>query len=191
MLITERSKRPAVKLYVRFRWIALVALFPFLVLGLAVLVSRIYDLVRYDPAYFTDMYLERYDRPGEVARGLEAALQTGDTELLAELQGLRWPVEFPTSPDLIFVMLWERTDQFITYLFFNTRTYERQPHYVEEWSGRWIVSPEDLHYYLHSGKWQEVFFPLAIVWWLVGFLTIALVWLFRVSETMRARLYGE
>jgi hypothetical protein len=180
-----------VKLYVRFRWIALVALFPFLVLGLAVLVSRVYDLVRYDPTYFADVYLERYDRPGELARDLEEALQTGDTELLAELQGLRWPAEFPTSPDITFIMLWERTDRFITYLFFNNRTYERQPQYVEERGGRWVVSPEDLHYYLHSGKWREVFLPLAIVWWLVGFLAIAMVWLFRASETMRARLYGE
>ena len=186
---SRRLLRP--KFYVRPRWILSVILAPFIVLGMLVVAIKAYGLVRYDPAYFTDMYLEQYAEPGEVARVLETALKTDDDELLAELQGLRWPAEFETAPSIIFVMLWERTDRFITYLYFDMQTYQRHPHYVEEVNGRWVAAPEDLHYYLYSGQWKRVFYPLAIVWWLVGLITVGLVWAFRVSESMRARLYGE
>jgi hypothetical protein len=118
-------------------------------------------------------------------------LRTGDEAMLAELQGLRWPAKFEPSPDMIFVMLWERTDRYITYLYFDMQTYERHPHYFEEVDGRWVVAPTDVAYYIHSGQWQRVFWPLAIVWWLLGAVAIGMVWLFRASAGARARLYGE
>ncbi len=179
------------KLLVRLRWVAVVAFGPLVVLGLLALGAWIHGLVRYDPAYFSDAYRAEYPTAGSVARTLEQALQVDDRELLAELQGLRSPAEFGTAPTMIFVMLLERTDRYITYLYFDMESYERQPHFFEEVDGRWVVSPEDAYYYMHSGEWQRVFLPLAIIWWLVGFLAIALVWLFRASERMRARLYGE
>jgi hypothetical protein len=179
------------KLYVRLRWILLVALAPFVLLGLVVLTAKGYGLVRHDPAYFAEAYVERYTAPAEVVRALEIALQTSDEELLAELQGLRWPSKFKTSPSLIFVMLWERTDQYITYLYFDMQTYERHPHYFEQVQGRWVVSPPDVYYYMHSGRWQAVFMPLAIIWWVFGIAVIGVLWLFRASERLRSRLYGE
>lgn len=179
------------KMHVRLRWILLVILLPFVLLGVIILAVKAYDLVRHDPAYFSDVYRERYSTPGDVARTLEGVLRTGDEAMLAELQGLRWPANFEPSPDMIFVMLWERTDRFITYLYFDMQTYERHPHYFEEVDGRWVVAPTDVAYYIHSGQWQRVFWPLAIVWWLVGAVALAMVWLFRVSARARARLYGE
>jgi hypothetical protein len=179
------------KMHVRLRWILIVILLPFVLLGVIILAVRAYDLVRHDPAYFTDIYLEQYSTPGEVARTLEGVLRTGDEVMLAELQGLRWPTKFDPSPDMIFVMLWERTDRYITYLYFDMQTYERHPHYFEEVDGRWVVAPTDVAYYIHSGQWQRVFWPLAIVWWLVGVVALGMVWLFRVSAGARARLYGE
>jgi hypothetical protein len=178
-------------MHVRFRWILFVVLVPFVILGLMVLAVKAYGLVRYNVDYFAEPYQERYSTPGDVARALEAVLQNGDPELLAELQGLRWPAQFTTSPRMIFVMLWERTDRYFTYLFFDMQTYERHPHYFEEVQGRWVVSPADLYYYIHSGAWQRVFWPLATVWWLLGAVAIGAVWVFRASERMRARLYGE
>ena len=179
------------RFYVRPRWILFVALLPLVILGFIALVTTVYGFVRRDPAYFTEAYLERYSTPGEVARALEPALQTGDEQLLAELQGLRWPARYEANPDVIFVMLWEHTERYLTYLYFDIQTYERQPHYVEEADERWVMSPPDLYYYMRSGRWKGVFLPIAIVWWLVGGLTIALVWVARVSERFRARLYGE
>ena len=179
------------RMYVRFRWILFVILAPFVVLGLLILIVNAYGLVRYNSAYFTDEYLARYSTPGDAAIMMEVALQRSDQALLAELQGLRWPAKFQTGPSMIFIMMWERTDRYITYLFFDMETYERHPHYFEEVQGRWIVSPADLYYYIRSGQWKRVFWPLAIVWWLLGAIAIGIVWLFRASERARARLYGE
>ncbi|MFC2030783.1 hypothetical protein ACFLWA_08665 [Chloroflexota bacterium] len=176
---------------VRLRWIAIVALLPLVVLGALALGVRIHGLVRFDRAFFTDAYRTKYPSAGSAARMLEQALQSDDRELLAELQGLRSPAEFATEPTMIFVMLLERTERYFTYLYFDMDSYERQPHYFEEVDGRWVVSPQDVYYYMRSGEWQRVFLPLALIWWLVGFLAIALVWLFRASERMRARLYGD
>jgi hypothetical protein len=179
------------KMHVRLRWILIVVFVPFVLLGVIVLAVSAYGLVRYNPAYFSDAFLERYSTPGETARLLEGALQTGNEAFLAELQGLRWPAKFETSPDMAFVMLWERTDRYITYLYFDMQAYERHPHYFEEVDGRWVVAPTDVTYYMRSGKWQRVFWPLAVGWWLLGAVAIGLVWLFRVSAWARARLYGE
>ena len=176
---------------VSWRAILFVALTPIIVLGLLFLAVWLYGLVRYDPAYFTEPYLSRYDTPGKTARALEQALQTNDPMLLAELQGLRHPAKFKTAPSMIFVMLLERTDRYFTYLYFDMQTYERYPHYFEEVNGRWVVSPPDLYYYIHSGRWLVVFTPIAIVWWLLGGLALGIVTVIRVSDRFRAKLYGE
>jgi hypothetical protein len=178
-------------MYVRLRWFLFVALVPLVVLGLLALGTRTYDLIRHDPVYFADEYLERYSTPGEAARDLERALQANDAVLLAELQGLRWPASFKTGRAIIFVMLWERTERYMTYLYFDMDSYERQPHYFEEVDGRWVVSPPDLHYYMNSGRWRETFLPVAIVWWLLGGLVLGFLWLSRASQRFREQLYGE
>jgi hypothetical protein len=177
--------------YVRLRWIGFVALTPFVLLGLLVLIVRAYGLVRFDPAYFTDTYLEQYAAPGQAARTMEGALQSGDQGLLAELQGLRWPAEFETSPSMVFVRLWERTDRYTAYLYFDMQTYERHLHCFEEVHGRWVVAPADLTFYVQSGQWQRVFWPLAIVWWLLGTVVLGFVWILRASARARAWLLGE
>jgi hypothetical protein len=176
---------------IRFRWILGVLLVPFVLLGLAVLATRLYGLMRYEPAYFTETYLERYETPGSVVRALESALQTDDQLLLAELQGLRWPAQFRTSPSMVFAMLLERTDRYTAYLYFDMQTYERYPHYLEQVEGRWVVSPPDLYYYMNSGQWQSVFLPLSITWWISGLAFVIVVWVSRVFGRSRARLYGE
>jgi len=190
-LLVEERGWAKVKLHVRLRWILVVVLAPFVLLGLVVLIAKIYGLVRYDPAYFTGTYVERYNTAGLVVKALESALQTNDQALLAELQGLRWPATFETSRNLVFIMLLERTDRYFTYLYFDTQTYERHPHYFEQVGGRWVVSPPDVYFYMRSGRWQGVFLPLAIVWWVLGTVVIVVVWLFRVSERLRARLYSD
>jgi hypothetical protein len=187
----EPREQRKLKIYVRPRWFLFVALLPLGVLGILALSARVYGLVRYDPVYFSNDFLERYGMPGEAARALEEALQTDDQALLAELQGLRWPASFNTAPSIVFVMLWERTERYMTYLYFDMDTYERQPHYFEEVNGRWVVAPADLVYYMNSGRWKGTFMPIAIVWWLVGGLVLVLFWLSRASQSFRSRLYGE
>ena len=171
------------------RWIVAAAVLPLLLVGLFVLVVQVQSIWRYDWTYFSDTYVERYNTPGSVARDLERALQNDDQELLAELQGLRRTVAFKTSPKLIFVMMWERGDRYISYLYFDMDTYERQMHYVEKVRGRWVVTPPDAYYYLHSGRWITVFLPVAIVWWVVEVVVILGVLVYRLSARLRAQMY--
>ena len=166
------------------------ALLPLLLAGLFALVAEVQRFGRYDPAYFTEEYRRRYDSPGAVARALGEALRSGDEALLAELQGLRRPVSLHTGPGMIFVMLLESDDRYFTYLYFDMDTYRRYTYNVEEVNGRWVVAPEDLYFYFHSGRWWRVFLPLALTWWIVEIVVVLGVWIFHRSARLRARLFG-
>lgn len=183
------------KPYINLRWVLAATLLPLVLMGLFVLVVQVQSVRRYDPAYFSDTYAERYDTPGSVARALEGALQTDggkprDRELLAELQGLRRTVAFETSPKIIFIMLWERDDRYFTYMYLDMQTLRRHPHYVEEVKGRWVVSPADAHYYFYSGRWLVVFTPLALVWWLLEIVVVLGLLVYRLSARLRVQMYG-
>lgn len=152
----------------------MVALMPLVLLGLLALAMQAHGLLRYDPAYFSEPYVERYGTPDSVASALERALQTADGALLAELQGLRSPRAFETNRLIDFVRMSERTDRYITYLYVDLQTYDRYPHHVEWVDGRWVVSPVDVYYLMQSGRWQRVFLPAALAWWFLG--SLLLVW---------------
>jgi len=176
--LKKRASAPAIKL----RWVLIVALLPLELLGLLAIGVQAYDLVRYEPAYFTAPFLERYAAPADTVRLLERAMQTGDAQLAAELQGLRRPADLPISPSIKFVMLEERTDRYLTYLYVDLRDWVR---------GRWVVTGDDLAYYLHSGQWRRAFFPASIAWWALGGLGLGLVWTLRTSERFRAWLLRD
>lgn len=183
--------RAAWRLPVRLRWIAMVILLPLGLVGLLALLTQLYGLVRYDPAYFAPAVVDRYDAPAEVGRVLEQALQTGDRAQLAELQGLRWPARVASDPNIRFVKLLERTDRYMAYLYVNMETYERHVHYLEAVRGRWVVAPTDFFFYLRSGGWREHFWPFSVACWLAGGLALGFVWLVRTSERWRAWLLGR
>jgi hypothetical protein len=169
------------------RSLLVVGLIPFVLLGLVVSVGKVYGLVRYDPAFFTESYTAQYDTPGAVAKALESALQTNDASLLAELQGLRWPANFDTSPTITWVQLWERTDRYITYLYFDVSVYEPYPHHIEEVRDRWVVSPPDVYYFVESGEYKNVFLTFSCIWWASGIVAVGLVYLFSSSERLGAQ----
>jgi hypothetical protein len=177
--------------YARWGWVLLVVLLPLEAAGLCALAMYAYGLVRYDPAYFDQGYVEQYNSPEVAVRTLEVALQTGNLALLDELQGLRWPARFETSASLRFVRLRERTDRYTTYLYFDGQTVERHVYHFEMVRGRWVVSPLDLYYYVHSGQWRHTFWPLAIAWWLLLAAAFVSVLLFRSVKSRNAHLYGE
>ena len=166
-------------------WALAAAFLPFAVLGLLVLALEALEPVRYEPAFFAEPYLERYSTPADTVKAMERALRRGDPALLAELQGLRRPARFATSPGMVFVELWERRGRYSTYLFLDRQTYERHLVPFEEVSGRWVASPRDLHYYLHSGSERGQFLAVAGGWWLLCAIGFGLVWLGRRSARFR------
>jgi hypothetical protein len=165
-----------------------VGLIPFVLLGVVVTVARSYGLVRYDPAYFTEPYLTKYNTAGAVAKALEVALQTDDQALLAELEGLRFPGRLDTSPTISWVQLWARTDRYITYLYFDVSAYKPYLHHIEERRGRWVVSPPDVYYFVESGAYKSVFLTFSLIWWTSGMLTAGLVYLLSMWERLGTRV---
>lgn len=173
------------------RSLLVVLLVPFIGLGLLVLAVKLGALVRYDPVYFATDDVQDYGSSAIVARRLEQALQTGNQALLAELQGLRWPARFEAADTISFVKLWQREGRYVVYLYVDMHSYERYLYPFEQVRGRWAVAPEDVRYYLYSGRWKDVFFPVAIGWWILGAAAVGFVWLLRHSEFLRSRLLDQ
>jgi hypothetical protein len=171
------------------RWILAAALLPLMLLGLYVLAMQVYEGFRYDPSYFAAEYAAKYDTPGAVAKSLETALQIGDRALMSELEG-RQAAALKAMPSLVFIMLWDRTDRYYTYLYVNRDTYERHTYHVEQVQGRYVVTPADAYYYLHAGRWMGVFVPAAITWWVLELFAVLLVWIYRLSTHLREQMYG-
>jgi hypothetical protein len=177
------------KTYIDLRWVLLIAAVPLIIAAIFIGGVWISGTFRYDAIYFTDAYREMYAAPGTTAMKLAEAIQTGDQQLLAELQGLRRPADFPTNPDIIFVMLWEREASYITYFYMDIQTYDRYMYHLEEVEGRWVVSPADAYYYLRSGEWLSVAMPIAIVWWFLEIVVVIFTWLYHLSAQQRALMY--
>ncbi len=174
----------------RLYWIGL-AVFPLLAVGLYVTFVKVQAHFRYDNAYFTTKYQDVYAAPGLVAFELEQALRTGDTAHLAVLQGLRQrPRPFEPMPNVRLLILWEVDDaNYFNYLYFDERTYLRYMYHFKEVRDRWVVVSEDAYFYFDSGRWLDVFTPLAAVWWGVFIVVWLSLFLFQRSARIRAELW--
>ena len=172
---------------VALRSLLLVGLMPFVVLGLLVSLAKVYGLVRHDAAYFTEAYRAQYATPGAVAKALESTLQTGDLSLMAELQGLRWPATFDTTPAITWVQLWQRTDRYVPYLYYDVTANEPYLYHMEEVRGRWVVSPSDLYHFIESGAYKDQFLTFSLLWWASSLMTLGSVHLVSTSERFGAR----
>ncbi len=176
-----------IRLALNLRTVLLLAVIPLIVAALYILITTLCGLpaLRYDPAYFSEAYRRRYDTPNAVVTALEDALRRGDRALLAELQGLRHPWDFPTSPNVRATILYEATDRYLSYLFWDTRTYDRFPYHVEKVNGRWVVAPQDAQYYLYSGRWSGTWLPLALIWWVMELTALIANLIYRIARRWR------
>lgn len=166
-------------------------LLPAIVVALLFLYTAIEESFRYDPAYFTDEFLARYDTPGSVAIALEPVLREGDEEMMAELLGInRSPRDIKARPDLILTFMIDSDEVYFHYLYFDASDYNRLIQYVKKQNGRYITSEMDLHFYIKSGQWKVVAGPVAAAYWsLVITLTIG-VYAYRRMRIAREKMYG-
>jgi hypothetical protein len=183
------AQRHVIEFLRRYHW-RLVAALPLALSALFALVVLALSFFRYQPAYFSQIYVERYPQPGSAALALDQALRTANRELLAELEGLRWTVPLATSPTLNLTVLLETDNRYHYYLYFDTRTYERHTYAVEKVRGRWVVAPPDAHFYLCSGRWLRVAGPVTVLWWFLEITVLLMRWIFRASARYREGMYG-
>ncbi len=170
-------------------WMVLVFL-PLIIAGLYVTLINIHYQFRYDDKYFSDNYLEMYDSPGSIAMGVEKAVQTGDAALFQELSGLRRSIPVKSSPDTIFTILLDVDDRgYFHYLYLDMGNYHRKVYYVKQVRERWVVVPEDFYYYWDSGRWWDVYLPLALVWWVILAVVIVAVFVYRLGGKYREAMH--
>lgn len=176
--------------YVDWPYVLGLVLLP--VAGMLVLfgVVLIQSLSRFDPAYFTAPYLERFASPGAVAIELEQALRLGDQQLMAELLATRRePGPMEPRPALIFTFLLGIDGDYFRYLYFDSSNYNRVIQYVTERDGRYVVSEPDLYYYIDSGRWTTVAAPVAATWWILVIVYTIATYVYRRTAAARRRMY--
>lgn len=175
-----------------WRWLLAISALPLALGALYLLLALIGSLpaLRFAPRYFTDDYRNRYAAPSLVVTDLEHALRTDDRAAMAELEGLRRPVAFVTRENMRVTLLYDTDNGYWNYLFFDTTSYERFAHHVEQVNGRWVVAPEDLVYYYRSGEWKRVFFPLTAIYWMVEIVAVLGVLTYRITHGWRRETLG-
>ena len=177
--------------YIDWPYFVGLMLVPFVVVGLLFIYAKIDEMTRYDPAFFTEEFLEKYSSPGPVAIALEPILREGDVDSIRELFGTRRGlIKLEARPDLIFVFLLEADEKYFHYLYFDSSNYNRVLQYIREWNGRYVLSRMDLYYYMDSGQWKVIAGPLAAAWWSLVIVVTAGVFVYRRTRTARMKMYG-
>lgn len=153
-------------------------------------VGAVQEQTRYDPQFFTQPYLDRYDTPGSVSDALERALREGDRDQMAELVATRrGPEPIAARPSLSFVLGLSVEGGYFRYLYFNADDYNRVVGYVKETRGRYVAIEPDLYFYMDSGRWRSVAGPIAATWWIVvGLFTAGILFYRWMAITRRSLL---
>ena len=184
--LAEREKSVKPKRLIDWPYVIGLLLLPIFLVLIAFLVSWIQGASRWDPAFFTQDYLDQYEAPGSVAIDLERALREADETLLRQLQGTKRAESVPEPrPQLIYALLWEVDGEYFDYLYFDASTYRRLIQHVRMIQGRYVVVPENLYYYMNSGNWLQVISPLAITWWILVLLFTVMTLVYRYMERWR------
>jgi hypothetical protein len=164
---------------------------PVVIVALLLLIGYIQGFIHYDPRYFTPEYVDRYQNVDAVITNLEQALQNGDAGLLAEVRGTRsTPGNLKPAPNLVFSILGEQGEKYQDYLFADRVTYHRFMMHLKKVKNRYVVVPENLYYYVDSGRWTRTFLPIAMIWWLGVILFTAGMWVYRYMEVLRQKMWG-
>ncbi len=184
--LQQRKKDVKQKRLIDWPYFIGLLLVPILLVLIAYLLTWIQGMTRWDPAFFTQDYLDQYGSPGAVAIDLERALKEGDQNLLRQLQGAKrvGGVSEP-RPQLIYALLWEVDGEYFDYLYFDASNYRRLIQHVRIVDDRYVTVPENLYYYMDSGEWLQVGAPLAITWWILVLLYTVMTLVYRYMDRWR------
>jgi hypothetical protein len=166
-------------------------LLPVVLVAVLLLAGKLQQIGRYDPAYFSPVYQDRYDTPGTILTDVEAALHDGDQQLMNELLATRKGSRPLTArPEVGFVFMAGEQGDYLEYLFLDRQNYSRVIQYVREEDGRYIAAEADFYFYMDSGMWVDVAGPLAASWWILVLLFTGGVYLYRRLAVVRLAMWG-
>lgn len=176
--------------YVDWPYVIGLVLLPMVIVLLLFGLKQIQELSRFDPAYFTADYLERYETPGSVAIDLERALREGDEQLMAELVATRrGPAPLRPRPSLVYIFLLGVDGKYFQYLYLNTSDYNRVIQYVKQHRGRYLTIEPGPYFYVDSGRWSAVAAPIAATWWSLLAVHTAATYAYRRMAAARQRMF--
>jgi hypothetical protein len=189
-MVNNRRYKVKKQAFIDWQYVFGLVILPFFLLALAYLISLIQGVVRYNPDYFTQEYLDRYAVKRDLLNDLEAAINQGDGLLLAEVQGSRSvPQNLEPLPNVHFSIYWDRDNKYADYLYMDTQNYHRYMQYLRWVRGRYVRVPEGLYYYMDSGNWIHFFGPLYAVWLLIVALFTLGAWIYRWMAVVRKEMY--
>lgn len=172
------------------KWLALfvlMALAPLAVTAAYLVIAPMQVGDRFDPAYFTDDYRQKYRDPRQTVSILVEAMRANDQAALAELEGLRNYLPVPTNPTMEYQLILETNNpRYFRANLFDRETYRGYAFNIGLINGRWVVFPSsDNFYYFDSGQWRAIMLPLSIVWWVVEAVLIIIFWLRGLGQRWR------
>jgi hypothetical protein len=178
------------KKLINWKVVLFMLIVPFLATGAAFFVTFVQEQVRYEPEYFTEEYITRYQIPNPFLTDLETALREGDENLMAVLQGTRsTPTSITPNPNIQYSFLLNTQGAYFSHIFWDVETYVRYVQHVKLVDGRYVVVPESLYYYVDSGIWPTVFTPPFLYWWSFVLVTTIGLWIYRFLAAVRKQLF--
>ncbi len=189
---TDKVGEVKAKRLVNWRIVLFLLLVPFLGAGLAIIIAYVQGQVRYNPEYFSEEHIERYQILAPFLTDLETALKEGDENLMAVLQGTRSTPSFiPPNPNIRYSFLLNRQGGYDNHIFWDIETYVRYVQHIKNVDGRYVIVPESLYYYVDSGIWPTVFTPPALYWWTFVIITTIVLWVYRFLAAVRKQLFAR
>ena len=165
---------------------------PVVLAGIFLLIAWLIGLTRYNPAFFSEKYQERYAVPSPLLTDLENALHSGDGALMAELQGTRQkPSNLEKLPSVRFLIFWDKHGKYTDYLYMDMKNYHRYLQHLRVVDGRYVRIPDGIYYLADSGRWKTSFGPLAVMYWLLVILFTLGVWIYRSMSAYREKVFGK
>jgi hypothetical protein len=187
---TDRVEKATPSRLINWKVVFFLLAVPILATGAVFVITFVQGQVRYNPEYFAEEYIERYQALNNFIIDLETAYKDGDENLVAVLQGTRATPEFvPPNPNIQFSFILNRQGDYENLIFWDTVTYVREVQHVKMVKGRFVLVPESLYYYVDSGIWPTVFTPPALYWWSIVLVITIGLWIYRFLGKVRKEIF--
>ena len=178
--------------FINWKFVLFLLVVPFLATGVAFVIVFVQGQLRYNPEYFSEEYVARYQILAPFLTDLETALQNGDAELMSVLQGTHGnPRPITPNQNIRYSFLLNRQGGYDNHIYWDIQTYVRYVQHIKEVDGRYVVVPASLYYYVDSGSWPTVFTPPALYWWSFVLIITVAIWIYRFLAAVRRELFGR
>lgn len=186
------------------RQVAFWFLLPLVLAACFFVAAQVMLIDRWDEAYFSGVYLERYGSPRETVAQAAEAMNEGDQALFAETQAVRNLPEFPDRSELVYLFphsfyigyrrymvfdnpsLWYQmqgdTVRFAEFLYADRAQHKLILLTAERVNGRWVFVVPGPYLYIQTGGWWRTWQAAALIYYIVFILRVTWVYMDRYNK---------